>query len=40
MAYQEDRMTHPTLLIVAGLVVALVVDSFLSQVMRYARARG
>lgn len=33
-------MTHPVLLIVAGLVAALVVDSFIAQVMRYARTRG
>lgn len=34
-------MIHPVLLLVAGLVVALLLDSFIDQVMRYARrSRG
>ncbi len=32
-------MMHPMLIIVAGATVALVLESFISQVMRYVRSR-
>lgn len=39
VAHTEICMTHPVLLVVAGLVVSLVLDTFISQMIRFVYAR-